>query len=223
MRRKAKWILGAICIATIITVIVAFSFRRTILVEAGKFMAPVATHIEGVTDVVILEGTEFVSKGMVSEGLELLSSGKARRMVIVLHQVAPNHRPFSLNGDYVSSLTTELQNAGLKRSSFTIIAVPLREPVTLTSARRALEVLSTDNVKSAILVSSGFHTRRSFLVYQHLSVPLHIKIYPLACFDQYQPGSWWTEDTGVRDFVEEVSKLVVYVVAGYIPPKFSGG
>jgi len=221
VRRKAKWIWGALCLVAIVVVILAFSFRRTILLEAGKFMAPVANHIDGVADAVILEGTEFVSKGMVSEGVGLLSSGKARRMVIVLHRIAPSHRPFAVNGDYHSSVRTELQRLGLKPSSFTIIATPIQEPITLTSARGALEVLSRDSIRSAILVSPGFHMRRSFLVYRHLYLPLHIKIYPLACFDQYQLGDWWNEDTGVRDFIGEVSKLVLYVVARYIPLKFS--
>ena len=221
MKRKAQWILGAICIVAIIAVILAFSFRRTILVEAGRYMAPTADHREGVADVVIVEGTEFVSRGMVSEGVQLLSSGKARRMVIVLHRIAPNHRPFAVNEDYYSSVRTELRNLGLKPSSFTIIATPVREPITLTSARAALEVLSREGVKSAILVSSGFHTRRSFLVYRHLSAALNIRIYPFACFDHYQFDTWWNEDAGIRDFVEEAPKLVLYLAAGYIPLKLS--
>ncbi|HUJ88647.1 MAG TPA: hypothetical protein VLX12_00515 [Syntrophorhabdales bacterium] len=219
MRRKTKWISGAICIVAITAVILSFSFRRTILLEAGTFMAPTANHVEGVADVVILEGAEFVSRGMVSEGVELLSSDKAKRLVIVLHRVAQNHSPFPFNEDYSSSVRTGLQSLGLKPSSFTVIATPIREPITLTSARGALQVLSRDGVKSAILVSSGFHMRRSFLVYQHLSAPLAIKIFPLACFDQYRLDNWWNEDIGVRDFVEEASKLVLYVVASYIPLK----
>ena len=88
MKRKTKWIWGTICISAIVAVIFVISFRETILVEAGKFMAPEATQIEGVADVVILEGTGTIGKTLVSKGVELLSSGKARRMVIVLHNIA---------------------------------------------------------------------------------------------------------------------------------------
>ena len=202
--------------------ILVFSLRETILVEAGKFMAPEASQIEEIADVVILEGTEFIGKSMVSKGLEVLSSGKARRMVIVLHRISPNHRPFAMQKDYPSSVRMELKKVGLKDSDFTVMVTPLRDPVTLTSARVVLEALARDGVKKAILVSPGFHMRRSYLVYQHLSVPLNIKIYPIACFyKKYQHNNWWNEGHGTRDFVSELQKLMYYMAMGYIPLKFS--
>ncbi len=184
-------------------------------------MAPEANHLEGAADVVIMEGAEFVTRGMVSKGLELLSSGKARRMVIVLHRLAPNHQPFAFDEDYSSFVRRKLQSLGLKDSAFTVIAVSIRDQVTMSAARGALEVLSRDGVKSALLVSPNFHMRRSLLVYQHLSVPSNIKIYPITYFDGYQLNNWWNDDNGVRDFVSELSKLVLYMAKGYIPLKFS--
>jgi len=221
MKRESKWIWGAICISAIVGVTLVVSFREAILLEAGRFMAPEAAQIEDVADIAILEGTEFIGRGEVSKGMQLLSSGKAKRLVIVLHRIAPNHRPFAFNEDYSSSVRRELQRLGLKDSTFRVIETPIRNPITLTSAKGALQSLSGDGVKSAILVSPGFHLRRSYLVYQHLSVPLNIKIYPVACFDRYQANTWWRDGKGVRDFFEEVQKLVFYMASGYIPLKFS--
>ena len=210
-----------ICISAIVAVTFVVSFRETILLKTGRFMAPEVSQIEYAADIVILEGTDFISRGMVSKGIQLLSSGKARRMVIVLHRIAPNHRPFAFNEDYSSSVRTELQSLGFEDSAFDIIVTHIHDPVTLVSARGALEVLSRDGVKSAILVSPGFHMRRSFLVYQHLSAPLNIKIYPVACFDAYELNNWWNQDNGPRDFLSELLKLVFYMAKGYIPLKFS--
>jgi uncharacterized SAM-binding protein YcdF (DUF218 family) len=221
MKRKARWIWGAICISAIVVVTLVVSLREAILLEAGKFMAPEAVQLKDVADVAILEGTEFIGRGEVSTGMQLLSSGKAKRLVIVLHRIAPNHRPFAIKEDYSSSVRRALQRLGLKDSSFTIIETPIRNPITLTSAKGALQHLSGDGVKSAILVSPGFHLRRSYLVYQHLSVPLNITIYPVACFDRYQVNNWWRDGNGTRDFFEEVQKLVFYLLNGYIPLKFS--
>lgn len=222
MKRKTKWIWGAIGLSAIVVMILVFSFRETILVEAGKFMAPEASQIEEIADVVILEGTEFIGISMVSKGLEMLSSGRARRMVIVLHRISPKHRPFAMQEDYPSSVKTELQNLGLKDSAFNVMVTPLRDPITLTSARTVLETLARDGVKKAILVSPGFHMRRSYLIYQHLSVPLNIKIYPIVCFyKKYQHNNWWNEGHGTRDFVSELQKLMYYMAMGYIPLKFS--
>jgi hypothetical protein len=218
-RTKGTW--AAIGAVLLLTVALVFSHREALLLDAGRFMAPQANHIEGVVDVVILEGTEFIDRGMVSKGVELLRSGKARRMAIVLHRIAPNDRPFGLNEDYPSSVRRELGNLGLQHASFTVIVTPVGDPITLTAARGALEVLPRDGVKSAILVSPGFHMRRSLLVYQHLAAPLNIRIYPVACFDEYQLNEWWREENGLRDFVEELQKLMFYLVRGYIPLKLS--
>jgi uncharacterized SAM-binding protein YcdF (DUF218 family) len=221
MNRKGKWFCGAIALSALVAVILVFSFKETILIEAGNFMAPEANSTEGVADVVILEGSEFISKGTVSKGLELLSSGKAKRMAIVLHNIGKNHWPFAFHEDYPSSVRRELQKLGLKDSDFIVIVTPIQNPVTLTSARGALKTLAKDGVKKAILVSPGFHMRRSYLIYQHLSVPLDIKIYPIACFDKYPRNNWWKEDTGPREFVGELQKLIYYMAMGYIPLKLS--
>lgn len=199
----------------------AFLLRNAILFKAGSFMAPETDRIEGVADVIILEGTEFISRSAISMGLKLLSSGKARRMVIVLHAIAPNHRPFAFNEDYPSSVRNELKNLGVKDSTFTIIVTHINNPVTLVSAKSVLEALSKEGIKTAILVSPGFHMRRSFLVYQYLSIPLKIKIYPIACLEAYQLNNWWNQDQGPRDFLSEFQKLVYYIIEGYIPLKFS--
>jgi hypothetical protein len=221
MKREVKWIWGTICISAIIVVILVLSFRETILEQAGKFMAPEANNIEDSADVVILEGTGVIGRGVVSKGVELLSSGKARRMVIVLHNIAENHWPFAFHEDYPSSVRRELQKIGLKDSDFTVIVTPIRNPVTLTSAKGALKRLALDGVKQAILVSSGFHMRRSYLIYQHLAAPLNIKIYPIACFDIYSRDYWWKQDNGPRDFLSEAQKLVFYMANGHIPLKLS--
>ena len=221
MKRKSKWIWGTICVSAIVVVILAVSFHEAILLEAGRFMAPEISQTEDVADIVILDGTEFIGRGEVSKGMQLLSSGKVRRMAIVLHRIAPNHRPFAINEDYSSSVRRELQRLGLKDSTFAVIETPIRNPITLTSAKGALQSISGDGVKSAILVSPGFHLRRSYLVYQHLSVPLNIKIYPVACFDRYRVNNWWRDGNGTRDFFEEVQKLVFYMLRGYIPLKVS--
>jgi uncharacterized SAM-binding protein YcdF (DUF218 family) len=221
MKRKPKWFWGAACFCTIVAAILIFSFQEAILQKAGRFMALEANNMSDVADVVILEGTQFIDRSIVAKGIDLLSLGKARHMIIVLHRISPDHRPFAFREDYSSSVRMELQRLGMKDSAFTIIETPIRNPITLTTAKGALEILARDGVKSALLVSSGFHLRRSYLVYQHLSMPLNIKIYPIACFVDYEPDNWWHEGNGVRDFVSELAKLIYYLGKGYIPLKLS--
>jgi hypothetical protein len=218
MKRNTKWIWGGILLSIGVLLALIFSFRESILLEAGKFMAPQGDYM---ADVAILEGSEFIHRDIVKNGVNLLRSGRVNRIAIVLHNIAPSHRPFAFNENYADLVTQELEGLGLKEDEFKIIVTHIHHPVTLTEARQALEQLSREGVKSAILLSTGFHARRSFLAYQYLAIPLQMKIYPLACFNGYQLDKWWSQDSGLRDFTGESLKLAYYLIMGYIPLRFA--
>ncbi len=218
MKNRVKWIWGGICLSLFLISILIFSFRVAILMRAGQFMAPAGNYI---ADVAILEGTEFIDRSMVMSGMNLLSSGKVKRIIVVLHRIAPSHRPFAFNEDYPHLVKKQMEALGLKERDFRIIVTHIHDPITLTAARGAMETISKEDVKSAILLSPGFHTRRSYLVYQHLSIPFQIKIFPSACFNSYQLDHWWSQEGGLRDFAEELLKLAYYLAEGYIPFKLS--
>jgi len=218
MKNRVKWIWGGICLSLFLIIILIFAFRVPILMRAGQFMAPEGNYI---ADVAILEGSEYINRGMVMRGMNLLSSGKVKRIIVVLHRIAPSHRPFAFNEDYPHLVKKEMEALGLKGRDFRIIVTHIHDPITLTAARGAMETISKEDVKSAILISPGFHTRRSYLIYQHLCIPLQIKIYPSACFNSYQLDHWWSQEGGLRDYAAEVLKLAYYLAGGYIPFKLS--
>jgi len=218
MKRNTRWIWGGILLSIGVILALIFSFRESILLEAGKFMAPRGDYV---ADVAILEGSEFIHREIVKNGVNLLRSGRVNRIAVVLHNIAPSHRPFAYNESYADLVTRELEGLGLKKDEFKVIVTHIHHPVTLTEARQALEQLSQEGVKSAILLSAGFHARRSFLAYQYLAIPLQIKIFPHACFNGYQLDKWWTQDNGLRDFMGESLKLAYYLIMGYIPLRFS--
>jgi hypothetical protein len=218
MGKKIKWFWKGMFLSLLLVSILLFIFRTTILDACGKFMAPDGHYT---ADVAILEGTEFIDRDVVKSGIKLLLSKNVKRIVVVLHRISPSHRPFALNEDYTHLVRKELAALGLKENDFEIIVTRINNPVTLTSATGAMGVLSKENVKSAILLSQGFHTRRSYLVYQYLANPSQIKIFPSACFNKYQLGHWWLQEHAVRDFLSEVQKLAYYMARGYIPLKFS--
>jgi hypothetical protein len=218
MKNKVKWIWGGICLSLFLIIILIFSFRVTILMQAGQFMAPQGNYI---ADIAILEGTEFIDRDIVMSGMNLLSSGKVKRIIVVLHRIAPYDRPFAFNEDYPNLVKKEMKDLGLKERDFRIIITRIHHPITLTAARGALETISKEDVKSAILLSPGFHARRSYLVYQYVCNPFQIKIFPSACFNSYQLDHWWSQELGLRDFTGELLKLAYYLAGGYIPFKLS--
>lgn len=218
MKNKARWIWGGIVFSIILLMILIFLFRTPMLMRAGQFMAPRGDYF---ADAAILEGHEFLDRNIAIQGMKLLSSGKVKKIIVVLHRIAPSDRPFAFNEDYVSLVRKEMESLGLGEKDFRIVVVHIHHPITLVAAKGAMETIAKDNIKSVILLSPGFHARRSYLIYQHVCMPYQIRIFPLACFDSYQPGHWWSQDNGMRDFSMEFLKLAYYLARGYIPWKFS--
>jgi len=211
-KHKRRWIWGGIFIS--ILVIIPLVFGDTLLLQVGRFMAPEEI---GIADVVILEGSETVESGGVAKGVNLLSSGRAGCLIVVVHQVPEKKKPFAIPEDYPNLIKKKLKTLGLREEQFEVLVTPVHHPVTLTEAKIVLQTLSGEGVKEGILLSKGFHTRRSFLVYRQVGIPLQIKIIPSPYYSEYELDRWWINAPGMRDFISEFSKLVYYQIRGYVP------
>lgn len=218
MKKKTKIIWGVIFIGLILSVLVTYSQREAIFIKAGHFMAPTGDYT---ADVAILEGADYIDTGLIQAGLDLLSAGKVKKVIIVIHRIAPAHRPFGINGDYPDAVRQKLKEAGLKEHQFKVIVSPIRNPVTLKEAQFVLKDLAGEPIKDAILIAPSFHTRRSYLCYAYIGEPRQMKIYPLAAFTDHRQVEWWKDERGWRTFGAESLKLLYYLAAGHIPLKFS--
>jgi hypothetical protein len=208
--RSKRLIVSIIAFGLVLCLV--FSYQ-TILTYAANYLAPEKMEK---SDVVILEGAEFIRERPVHDAMELLSSGTANRMVIVIKKGPTNERPFaSLN--YTRFITNNLVALGLHENQFQVITVPVNHPVTLTEAKIVLANLSLSNVRSVILMAEGFHSRRSFWAYKQVGTPLGIKIISSPYFVKYPRKTWWRTVDGCYEFISESLKLFYYVIMGYIP------
>jgi hypothetical protein len=218
MTRKVRWVWVGICFAILVMGILLFSYREQLLLQAGKFMAP---QSNGSADTVILEGEEIVETGAAHAAIKVVSASKDSRLVVVLHRVSGNKKQFGLDDDYPDLVKKKLMLWGLAEKQVKVIVTPTQSPRTLNEAAMVLEALSREGVRNAFLLAHGFHTRRSFLVYQYIGQPLGIKIIPVAYFIDYQLEDWWSHREGIEDFLSELLKLLYYQVRVYIPLRFS--
>jgi hypothetical protein len=217
-----KWIFGGIGLSVLILVIVIYAFHGAILLRAGRYLAPSIDHTGNTADVVLVEGNEFIQRYTMTRGIDLFKSGDAKHLVILLTRINQDDRPFAINEDYLGLVRKNLQGLGLGEKDFEIILTPYEHPLTLSAAKAALDLLSKEGVTNIILLSNGFHTRRSYLTYQYVGEQYQIKIVPQACFENDQQiEKWWIRDKDARAYVSELSKLIYYIVRGYIPLKFS--
>ena len=195
-------------------VLLAF-YYQTILIGMGRFLA---LERLGKADVVILEGTELIREEAVMTGLKLISSGNARRLVIV-YQESEEEKIFGRPLDYNLYLIRKLKELGLKEDQIIVLGVPKEHPITLTGAQIVLSNISKRGVKSAILLAEDFHTRRSYWTYRKVGSSLGIEIIPHAYFTKYRNENWWEKAEGLREFFGESIKFFYYLVRGYIPVK----
>jgi uncharacterized SAM-binding protein YcdF (DUF218 family) len=165
----------------------------------------------------ILEGTQVVKNGVLKAGMRLLSDGKAKSMVVVLHHPQKEKQVFALEGRYTQLIMNELEDLGLEKEKVQVISTPIDgHPITLTEARFVVARLSQNGVRSAILLSEGFHARRSFGAYSQEGARVGLRVVPYSYFIEYDRNYWWQGAEGVSDFVTESFKLAYYLINGYV-------
>jgi hypothetical protein len=192
-----------------------FLSRAALLAGLADYFAP---SRDARADAAILEGTELLTWGLLKTGLDLVASGKAGRLVIVIQQAPAGSGNVGLS-DYPSLLTGHLEKMGSLEGRFQVVAVPMSHPITLTEAGLVLSALSSKGAGSAIVVAEGFHTRRSYWSYKTAGLRRGIEISPHPCFVAYPKEGWWTHLDGLHEMVDESLKLLYYVLKGYLPFK----
>jgi len=216
MRKGKRVTKRAILVLALLAVgaILLFFFYPTVLCAGGRYLAPEG---RGRAEVVILEGSMVVEERAVRVGMELISSGRAKKLAVVYHE--SDERAFGLPPDYDLFLIQKISELGLKKDQISIYAVPREHPITLNEAKIVLSKLAKDRTPNAIVLAEDFHTRRSYWVYKQIGKTLGIDIIPYPHFSRFKIDGWWQKAEGVRDFLEEGMKFLYYVLRGYIPIK----
>ena len=172
-------------------------------------MAPTSSST---ADVIILEGSESIDRELLLQATKQICSGRANRLVLVMHQIqgkpeveAKIDREAQIMADHFG-LCSQLQ----------IIRTPNTHPITLKEASVVLNELSLQGVHSAIIMTDGFHERRSYLVYKQIGTPLGIRIAPASAFLAYTTDNWWSSSIGRYELFRELTKTAYYYLEGYL-------
>jgi hypothetical protein len=90
--------------------------------------------------------------------------------------------------------------------------VPIREvePYSLNGAIQIRDFLIREHVRSILLVSPAFRSRRSALVYRAIMSTPGIRVHCLATFGEYTPENWTSSWHGIQIVIEQFIKLQYY-------------
>jgi len=90
------------------------------------------------------------------------------------------------------------------------IPIQVREPISLNAAIQIRDVLVRDKVRSVIVVSPAFRSRRSLLVYDSVLKPAGIAVRCAPVFGTTTADNWTEQWHGIQGVTEQFIKLLYY-------------
>ena len=136
-----------------------------------------------------------------------LQRGSASIRVLV---PTPTSSSDSQEANLVSSGIVELMARLAGVRNLEIVPIKEIEPYSLNAARQIRDFLAREQVRSVLVVSPAFRSRRSSLVYRAVLRPAGIQVYCLAVFGQHTPENWPTSWHGIQAVTEQFIKLQFY-------------
>jgi hypothetical protein len=110
----------------------------------------------------------------------------------------------------VSRGMTELMARTAQLQEPEILPIQILEPISLNVAYQVRDFLTAEHLKSVIVVTDGFRSQRSSLIYHAVLDPAGIKVGCVPVFGQKTPKNWTRTWHGMQDVAEQFFKLQYY-------------
>src|SRR2546425_7641579 len=110
----------------------------------------------------------------------------------------------------ISKGIAELMARQARLAEWEIILIREAEPISLNTAAQIRDHLAGDHVKSLIVVTSGFRSRRSSLVYDAVLGDRGTQVHCAPVFGRATPERWAETSHGIQRVAEEFLKLQYY-------------
>jgi hypothetical protein len=114
------------------------------------------------------------------------------------------------SADPVSQGMTELIARVARLQDPEILPIRMLEPVSLNAAYQIRDFLTKEHLRSVIVVTDGFRSQRSALVYHAVLDPVGIKVGCMPVFGKTTPKNWTVTWHGIEDVTEQFLKLQYY-------------
>jgi uncharacterized SAM-binding protein YcdF (DUF218 family) len=85
---------------------------------------------------------------------------------------------------------------------------------TVDEAHRAADLLAARGLRSALLVTDAFHSRRAYLLFRAAFARKGLTVRSTPAADTFDLAHWWAHPLAARRTVEEWTKLALYLVEG---------
>lgn len=183
------------------------TFREPLLLYVGRWLV-VSDRVVKSDLIVVLSGD---AAARAPEGAALYRKGLAPRLLVTGKLVPSALRSLGIHLTSAEVTAKGLERSGVPRSA--IVVETSTGTSTWEEATFTRRYLTQHNLRSVIVVTSKFHTRRSKLAFQHALKKTGVRVQVVAShFDPVRVAGWWTREKELIQVNNEYLKLLFYAV-----------
>ncbi|MFZ5642645.1 MAG: YdcF family protein [Bacillota bacterium] len=192
MRKLTAVIIGAVAVILFTSSLWLSAFGRYLVIDEQPAKS----------DAIVILGGETVPR--VAKGVELYKDGYGGLII--------------MSGG--GRLTSRITEADLMRIeavdlgvSPDVVVLENKSESTYENAVYVKEIVLNRGIKSVIVVTSNYHTRRSRDIFRKVFNNTGVQIATVSAPDpKFDPGSWWTNSEGQQKALTELANTVVYTI-----------
>ncbi len=112
--------------------------------------------------------------------------------------------------NYISQAIADVMARHSRMASWETLPISEVEPISLNAAFQIRQYLLRENVKSLIVVTGGFRSQRSSLIYRTVLAGRGVQVRCDPVFGRATPERWGNTWHGIQDVAEQFVKLQYY-------------
>ncbi len=163
-------------------------------------------------DAIVVMSGSATYRERAQHAAELYNKGLAPRVVLTNDYLQSSWSPAEQrNPFYYERARDEVKRGGVPEQNIAVIMVPIRS--TYDEARVLKEYSDENQLRSLLVVTSGYHSRRTIWTFRRMfqGSGKNIGIDPAeAGIDTPAPGTWWLKRAGWDMVPQEYGKMVFY-------------
>ena len=209
--RISKWIVFLLVVALILL----SHYRAPILTYLGNYL--IVQHPLENADLIVCMAGEPVARGLAAA--ELYKKGLAPRVLITREELPDGYEDLKEGKIHYPEtrdlLIMMLQGLGMPRSA--CLTSDHFVGSTFEEAKMVREYVQGQGYRSLIIVTSPYHTKRTWLTFKKLFEKDGVKIMMAPShYSEFRSDDWWKTNKYIKKVIIEYQKLIYYTVKYFI-------